>query len=193
MPLHDYIKDVYESVNDPAYIVRFIDYLVSLNYTNPTFTVKNNTAIPLVMGVLENVKTKERYASFADFYSKVTGLSVDTKEFEFLRGITVTPAYSLWRVLCRFKEQDILGFYDTKYRTHLLYSDILSRVKQFTNIEGNSQINLVWGENKLILSPYMLTCKENSDVAIQFLEAYEDSVLSGVYYDDDGIRYLIVV
>ncbi len=184
MPLHDYIREVYETVEDPAYVIRFINYLVELNYPNPTFSIDNNTVVPLVMGVLENVSTKERYVSFADFYSKVTGLSVDIRETDFLRAINVTPTYSLWRVLCRYKEKDVLGFYDIKYRTFLMYKNIVTKVSQCEK--------LYWGNYEFQLNPTKLVCDTHPHMVHEFLEAYEDSRLYGVYYGDDSVRYLII-
>jgi hypothetical protein len=192
MPLHDYIREIYEGVDDPAYVIRFIDYLVSQNYINPKFTIKDTTVVPTTVGLLENIKTKETYTSFADFYGKVTGQSVDRRELDFLRGINVTPTYSLWRVLCRYKENDILKFVDFKYRVTLFYMDILYRISRYKKVENENQITLSWREVSFTLSPYTVDCKENKDMSIQFLEAYEDSNLFGVYYNDNDVKYLVI-
>jgi hypothetical protein len=191
MPLHEYIKEIYEGVEDSAYVVRFIDYLIKIHYKNPVYTIKNDSAVALVMGVLENVKTKERYASFEEFYSKATGNSVHERNLTIFRYIYVTAAYNMWRVICRTLELNILKFYDFHYRSYLLYQSVIQKLKHLSpSLQG--KIKLSWNDNLLYLTPDRLSNKASCKIVHKFLEDFEDSVLHGVYYCDNDIRYLII-
>lgn len=191
MPLHDYIKQVYKEVGDSSYTIRFLDYLVSSTNRRTTFTVNGYTAEPLISGVLQDVKTKERYYSLAQFYNKATMANVGESDTNVFKRINVTPGYSLWRIVCNINEKTILGFFDQKYRSFLMYRDIRQRIKYYTSIDTNKEIQLFWNSNEFVVSHTQTKCEENPNMIYSLLEAYEDGCIEGLYYCREDGRYLI--
>ena len=114
MPLHDYIKKIYETSKDSAYIVRFLDYLILKRYKRTTFIVNDVTVEPLITGVLENVITKEKYKSLAQFYNAVTGAKVKENDICLLAKINVTQDYHIMRIVCNIDEDTIIDFVDQR-------------------------------------------------------------------------------
>lgn len=191
MPLHDYIKQIYKEVGDSSYTIRFLDYLVSSTNRRSTFTVNGYTAEPLISGVLQDVKTKERYYSLAQFYNKATMANVGESDTNVFKKISVTPTYTLWRIVCNINEKTILGFFDQKYRSFLMYRDIRQRIKYYTSIETNKEISLFWNDNEFVVSHTQTKCKENPNMIYSLFEAYEDGCIEGLYYCGEEGRYLI--
>jgi hypothetical protein len=191
MPLHDYIKQIYKEVNDPQYIVRFLDYLISRTNRRTQFTVKGQTAEPLISGVIEDIKTKERFYSLAQFYNKVTGTNVGESDTTVFKNIYVTSNYSVWRILCNMKESDILEFFDQKYRSFLLYRDVRRRIKFYHSISTNDAIILRWGDEEIVAEHTKLSCKSNPMCIYNLLESYEEGFIEGLYYCTSDSQYLI--
>jgi hypothetical protein len=191
MPLHDYTKQIYEDAADSAYIIRFLDYLIGRRYRRTTFTVNGIVAEPLITGVLENTKTKERYYSIAQFYTAVTGLKVNETDISLLSKITITPEYSVMRVICNMPEEYILEFFDQRYRIFLMYRDVRKRIKHYTAIDTNSEITLRWNDCEYTISHTRLENKEGPQKIYNLLEAYEDGFISGLYYCEENYQHLI--
>lgn len=191
MPLHDYITQIYKEIADSSYIIRFIDYLLNNTNRRVTFIVNNYTAEPLISGILQNVKTKERYYSLAQFYNKATLGNVGETDTHIFKNINTTGGHTLWRILCNIDEKTILGFFDQKYRSFLMYRNIRQRIKHYTAIDTNKEINLDWNENKFILTHTQIKCEYNPNIIYSFIEAYEDGSIKNVYYCTDNNRYLI--
>ena len=62
MLVSELIERIYKEVPDSSYIIRFLDYLVYSSNIRVTFIIKEYSAEPLISGILQNVKTKERYS-----------------------------------------------------------------------------------------------------------------------------------
>lgn len=191
MPLHDYITQIYKETGDSSYIIRFIDYLVSSTNRRVTFTTNGYTAEPLISGILQNIKTKERYYSLAQFYNKATLGNVSETDTNIFKKINVTSGYTLWRILCNIQEKTILGFFDQKYRSFLMYRDIRQRIKYYTSIDTNKDIKLDWNENKFVVTHTQIRCEDNPNMIYSLLEAYEDGYITNLYYCSDNSSYLI--
>lgn len=191
MPLHDYIKQIYKDVNDPSYIIRFIDYLVGTTNRRSTFTVKNSSVEPLISGVLEDIKTKERFYSLAQFYNKTTGANVGESDTTIFKLIYVTKSYTLWRILCNIDEKIILGFFDQKYRSFLMYRDVRQRIKYYTSIDTNDKVNLRWDDDEFTVSHTKLECPKRPHMIYELFKAYEDGFVNGLYYCTNDSQYLI--
>jgi hypothetical protein len=191
MPLHDYIKQIYQEVPDSAYIIRFLDYLISKRFKFCTFSVNGYKAIALITGILEDNQTKQHYHSIEEFYSKATGTTCQKNDITILKKIYVIPNYSVWRIICSAKENEILGFFDQKYRSFLLYRDVRKRVKSYTNIITNDKIVLIWNNSKFDICHTSIICHDDSKKAYEFLETYEDGGIEGLYYCTDNSQYLI--
>jgi hypothetical protein len=193
MPLHDYIKQIYEDTVDSAYIIRFLDYLIQKRYRRTTFVVNDVIAIPLITGILENVKTKERYYSLAEFYLNVTGQKINETDISLLTKINITMEYSVMRIICNNTEDDILGFFDQKYRTFLMYRDVKKRIMQYTSINIHGHIDLFWNDNEYNLNHIVLISKNNFNTykCYELLETYEDGPIQGLYYCGKEGRHLI--
>jgi len=193
MPLHDYTKKIYESVTDSAYIIRFLDYLIGKHFRRTTFTIKGIVAEPLITGVLENVKTKERYNSLAEFHNTVTGSSIKDNDISLLAKINITKECSVMRIICNIKEDYILDFFDQKYRTFLMYRDIRKRIRQYTSNDMSSEVKLFWDGTEYDLSHTKIACNDTSNPysCYKLLEVYEDGIVEGLYYCGENSRYLI--
>ncbi len=193
MPLHDYIKQIYEEVEDRTYIVRFIDYVLNRRFKRMEFIVWGQVVEPLITGVLENKKTQQRYNSLAEFYSDVTKREVDERDVSVLKMINITANYSIWRIICSVKEHDILGFFDQKYRAFLMYRDVRARIKTWTSISTNEEVSLWWNGNEYRLRHTTLGSDdvENPYRVYDLFEAYENGGISGLYYNTTDNRYLI--
>lgn len=191
MPLHDYIKQIYKEADDSSYIIRFIDYLVSSTNRRTIFTVNGYTAEPLISGVLQDIKTKQRYYSLAQFYNKATMANIGESDINVFKNIIVTSRYTLWRIVCSINENTILGFFDQKYRSFLMYRDIRQRIKYYTSIDTNKEIKLFWNESEFIVSHILTKCEENPNMIYSLLEAYEDGCIEGLYYCTEDSQYLI--
>jgi hypothetical protein len=193
MPLHDYIKQIYEDVRDPSYIIRFLDYIIQRYYKRTTFVINDQVAEPLITGVLQNTRTKEHYYSLAQFYKQVTGTKVSETDINLLAKINVTREYSVMRIICKIKEDDILGFFDQKYRTFLMYRDVKKRVMHYTSINTHGHIDLFWNDTLYDLNHTALVTKNESNInkCYELLEAYEDGFIKGLYYCGNDGRHLI--
>jgi len=193
MPLHNYTKNIYESVTDSAYIIRFLDYLIGKHFKRTTFTVNGIIAEPLITGVLENVKTKERYHSLAEFYNTVTRSTIKDNDISLLTKINITKDCSVMRIICNVKEDYILDFFDQKYRTFLIYRDIRKRIRQYTSNDMSSEVKLFWDGTEYDLSRTKIACNDTSNPysCYKLLEAYEDGVIEGLYYCEENEKYLI--
>jgi hypothetical protein len=193
MPLHDYTKHIYESATDSAYIIRFLDYLIGRHFKRTTFTVNGVTAEPLITGVLENVKTKERYHSLAEFYTTVTKSTIKDNDVSLLAKINITKECSVMRIICNVKEDYILEFFDQKYRAFLMYRNIRKRIRQYTSNDMSSEVKLFWDGNEYYLSHTKIECDDTTNPysCYKLLEAYEDGCIEGLYYCGKNARYLI--
>ena len=191
MPLHDYITQVYKEVNDPSYIIRFIDYLVSTTNRRVVFTVNERTVSPLITGVLEDTVTKKRFFSLAQFYNDTNGSNIGETDTLILKRINVTKGYSLWRILCNIPQKVILGFFDQKYRTFLFYRDIRRRIKFYHSISTNDAVKLQWNDDEFVVDHTKLECKSVPFKIYDILEAYEDEHIEDLYYCKDNSQYLI--
>ena len=193
MPLHDYTKKIYESAADSAYVTRFLDYLIGKRYRRITFTVNDQIAEPLITGVLENVKTKERYNSLAQFYNTTTGSKYKENDISLLAKINITKEYTVMRIICNMPEDYILGFFDQKYRSFLMYRDIRKRIKHYTSIDVNDEVKLFWNGAEYDVNHTSITCSDTTNPysCYKLLEAYENRFIEGLYYCDKNGRQLI--
>jgi hypothetical protein len=191
MPLHDYIKQIYKEVGDSSYFIRFIDYLVSNSNRRVTFIVNGYTAEPLISGILQNIKTKQRYYSFAQFYNKATLENICETDTNIFKRINITTSLTLWQFLCNTDEKTILGFFDQKYRSFLFYRNIRQRIKYYTSMDTNKEINLVWNENKFAITHTQIKCEYNPNIIYSLLESYEAGLITNLYYCFNNTSYLI--
>jgi hypothetical protein len=191
MPLHEYITRVYTEVDDPLYIIRFIDYLVSTTRKNYSFTVNNRTVKPLITGVLEDMKTKDRFNSLAQFYNSVNGSNISESDTIILKRIYVSKENTLSRVLCSISEKTILGFFDQKYRSFLMYRNVRRSIKYYTSISTNDTIHLRWNDEEFIVDYTKLECKKNPLKIYDLLEACENGKITDLYYCKGKSQYLI--
>lgn len=191
MPLHDYIKTIYEDMIDTNYVTRFLSYLINIRYNRVTFSVNGITSEPLITGVLEESKTKRRFNSIAEFYTYASGVKVKQTDLSVLSKVFVTREYSVMRIICNAKEADILNFFDQKYRAFLMYRDVRKRIKLYADISTNNSVNLIWDSNEFELSHGRIICKDNPKKEYKLLEAYESSFIEGLYFCQGGSQYLI--
>ena len=98
--------------------------------------------------------------------------------------INITSNYSIWRFVCSISEEEILEFFDQKYRSFLMYRDVRKRIKFYASIDTNSEIHLFWNDKEYVLNHTRLECKDKSNPYIQyeFMEAYEEGFIKELYY-----------
>jgi hypothetical protein len=196
MPLHEYIKQIYKETIDPLYIIRFIDYLVTSTNRHVIFMVNTCSVIPLITGVLEDIKTKEHFYSLAQFYNKSINNTVDNNvdnnvsetDISIFKNIYVTKTYSLWRIICSINEITILKFFDQKYRSFLLYRNIKQRINYPTS---NNILTLLWNNDTFLLSKTMLYCHKYPYKIYELFDMCEDGCIKDLYYCKNNTKYLI--
>jgi hypothetical protein len=181
MPLSPILTKIFQEVKDPSYIIRLLDYLVNTRYDRTEFIIDGNKAVPLITGMLRNTKTNQHYYSLAQFYNSVTNNDVKENNFEMLNLIHVTRKYSLLRILCSLTEDIILGFFDQKYRSFILYRSVGKMIQELdhTYIEGTIYVS--WNEYDYELHPNKIICEKNKKV-FELLQAFEGGKLSDLYY-----------
>jgi hypothetical protein len=182
MPLHAYIRQIYQEINDTAYVVRFIDFIIGRYGMRTEFSIGSNKAIPLITGVLKNVKTKEQYSSLSDFYNQATGETSSPTDINILKSINVTQAYSVWRIICNTKEKDILDFFDQKYRAFLMYREVRRYIRRYSNIDDIKEIDLVWNNISYTLNYTSIECSDGLQQSLELLKEYEDKTINGLFY-----------
>jgi hypothetical protein len=155
------------------------------------FSVNESTVVPLITGVLEDIKTKKRFYSLAQFYNSTNGSNIGETDTLILKRINVTNGFTLWRILCNIPERVILGFFDQKYRSFLFYRDIRRRIKFYHSISTNDVINLRWNDEEFVVDHTKLECKSVPFKIYDILEAYEDGHIEDLYYCKDNSQYLI--
>jgi hypothetical protein len=184
MPINSTITQIFKEVKDSSYIVRLLDYIVNTKYDRTEFTVGTNKAIPLITGVLKNTKTNQHYYSLAQFYNSVSDNHATENDLEMLKNIYVTKKYTLWRVLCNITDECVLGFFDQKYRSFLLYRRVGKIIKESDLTYSDGIIPICWNEQEYELYPNRVVCKYTQDNTkiFELLEAYEGDKLSELNY-----------
>lgn len=191
MPLHRYIKEIYEDLSDPQYIVRFLYYLISKRYKRYVFTVNEISVAPLITGILEDIKTKQKYYSLAEFYISASGKKINESDVNILSNIFITKEYTIMRIICNSTEDDILGFFDQNYRAFLMYRDIKKRISHYALMNINREAKLLWNGNEFEINYTKLTCKQQPALIYTLLETYEDGFIEGLYFCKDDTKFLI--
>ncbi len=181
MPLSPILTKIFQEVKDPSYIIRLLDYLVNTRYDRTEFIIGSHKAVPLITGVLRNTKTNKHYYSLAQFYNSVTDNDVKENDFEILNSIYLTKKYSLLRILCNLKEDTILGFFDQKYRSFLLYRSVGKMIQESGLTYPEGTITISWKDQEYELHPNRVICEKNKKV-FELLQAFEGRKLEGLYY-----------
>ncbi len=181
MPLSPILTKIFQEVKDPSYIIRLLDYLVNSRYDRTEFIIGSQKAIPLITGVLRNTKTNEHYYSLSQFYNSVTSNDVKENDFEILNSIHVTKKYSLLRVICSMTDDVILGFFDQKFRSFLLYRSIGKMIQELGLTYPEGTISVSWKDQEYELHPNRVICEKNKKV-FELLQAFEGRKLEGLYY-----------
>lgn len=194
MPLHEIIKRIYQEVDDSLYIIRFLNYLINTQYTKKvSFTANNITVNPLITGLLVENKTKKSFRSIVEFYNYATGSKLNKVDINILSKIYLKYECSIMRIICNVKENDILNFFDQKYRSFLMYRDVKKNIKNLVLNENNDSLKLIWNDTNFKLICNNLICNENPLLAYKLLEEYEDKTISALYYCDNEMKYLISI
>ena len=77
MPLHEYIKRIYQEVEDSLYIIRFLNYLINTRYKRVSFTVNGIMVQPLITGTLIKLKIKNYLKVKKKFLIKRNGKKME--------------------------------------------------------------------------------------------------------------------
>jgi hypothetical protein len=156
-----------------------------------TFIIKEYSAEPLISGILQNVKTKERYSSLAEFYNKASLENIAKTDTSIFKKIHLKSGNTLWNLISNTQEKTVLNFFDQKYRSFLMFRDIRLRIKMFKTVDISKEINLFWNEHNFISTRSETICDENPNMIYSLLEQYEDKIITGLYYCSGKDRYLI--
>ncbi len=184
MTISPILTQIYQEVKDPSYIIRLLDYLVNNRYDRTEFIIGTIKAVPLISGVLKCSKTNQYYYSLAQFYNNVSGNNADENDLEIFKNIYVTKKYSLWRVLCNITDDMILGFFDQKLRSFLLYRTIGKLINESDLTYSEGIIPVCWNDQEYELYPNKIDCKytQNNKNIFELLQAFESESLSECYY-----------
>lgn len=176
MPFHEYVKQIYQEVNDQLYIIRFLTYLINTRHKKVLFTVNGITVEPLINGILEDKKSKKQFYSIVEFYNYAYDTNFRKSDINILSKVFVIPEYSIMRIICNVTESYILNFFDQKYRAFLMYRNIQEHLK---NNLLNS-IGLHWNNYDFVLNSTELLCQD-ATVALNLLELFEDGEIKDLY------------
>ena len=191
MLVSELIERIYKEVPDSSYIIRFLDYLVYSSNIRVTFIIKEYSAEPLISGILQNVKTKERYSSLAEFYNKASLENIAKTDTSIFKKIHLKSGNTLWNLISNTQEKTVLNFFDQKYRSFLTFRNIRQRIKLFKTIDISKEINLFWNEHTFISTRSQTICDKNPNMIYSLLQQYEDKSITGLYYCCGKDRYLI--
>lgn len=184
MPLQDAIRKMYVDCKDTLYFNRFLDYLITKRFKKTNLNLFNTTATILVTGELVEKKTGNHYNSLAELYEAVSGKRIKPTDLEIFKLIWFNREYSLWRILCATTENDVVNFFDTKYRCHLMYHDVLEKMGQTE--DAMPYINLNWNDVDYKLSEYAISpYSENPLMVYELLFAFENGEMREFYHYDD--------
>jgi hypothetical protein len=184
MPLHAFIKKMYEGSLDPLYFIRFLDYLIYKRVGPYCLTIDKTSVDIMITGVLVDTEKKREYFSLHTFYKDVTGKEVQFDDMTVLKEILVKPDYSIWRLICMVKEQEIIEFFDQKYGIFLMFRDLRKKIKEKMKIDIVSKIVIHWNGKEFNIKKSTIATDDPHYVACvcNLLENYHSGKICGLYY-----------
>ncbi len=164
---------LYKECEDTLYFIRFLDYVICSRYPRVKFSLKGVVAEPLMSGIIHETKSHKEHGSLAEFYCAVTGSDEDKRSDMVLKEICVTDGATLWSVLERVSETELLEFVDQKYRAFLMYKDLESRVA-LTSDKGYvpRRLLLKWESMRFYLSRSCIEDYKHTDIPVEPYEKF---------------------
>lgn len=189
MPLHKAIKQLYMDENNTLYFNRFLEYILTKRYKKMFLNVFDRSISFLVTGELVENNTGKTYNSLNELYESVSGTVDKYNKIEILKRLYIFKNYSIWRILCGVGESDIIEFFDIKYRSYLMYHDLVRR----TNSSESTHIHLFFYNARCDLTIDGLTSsKLNTYKLWHLLYAYETGKGPVIQYSINGGAYVAV-
>lgn len=189
MPLHNAIKQLYMDENYTLYFNRFLEYILTKRYKKIFLYAFDRSISFLVTGELVENNTGNIYTSLTELYETVSGTVDKYDKIEILKRLYIFKNCSVWRILCSLSESDIIEFFDIKYRSYLMYHDLVRR----TNSSESSHIHLFFYNTRCDLTIDGLTSSELNIYKLwHLLYAYETGKGPVIQYSINGGAYVAV-
>jgi hypothetical protein len=176
------ILKLFEECKDAAYLVRFLDYIMSSRYPRVKFSLNGLVAEPLISGSIRITQTNKEVSSLGEFYEVATNNTKVEDLERVLKNVCGTDGDTLWMILGRVNEDEIVNFVDQKYRAFLVYKDLEGRIAPTTNSGYVPKRLLIkWESMRFYISRSGIEDYLHTDVIVgpiekfRFLSAYEAS------------------
>ena len=175
------ILKLFEECEDALYLIRFLDYVICSRYPRVKFHLNGIVAEPLMSGALRSIKMNKEFGSLSEFYEVVTGCKKAPTAEQLLKSIKGTDGATLWSVLERVNEAEIVNFVDQKYRSFLVYKDLEERIAP-TNDRGYvpKRLLIKWESTRFYITRSGIEDYHHTEMPIdplekfRFLSAYEE-------------------
>jgi hypothetical protein len=182
---------IFKEINDPLYFTRFIDYIVTKKFNEPSYLdIKSKQCKILISGFLEDIHTEKKYTSLTDFYNKVTGLSINIYDESLFHHIYLKNKSTLHSLISSLTDNDLMEFTDERYRIFTMIRDLRDRIKHYTGFicttYKNKYVLLIWNNVKYLINiyeikEYLSGCKTENCIAL--LKTYESGLITNLYYN----------
>ncbi len=175
------ILKLYKECDDELYFNRFIDYVISSRYPRVKLSINGIVAEPMISGVIRVSETRKEYDSLDAFYQSTGGKRDCRRSDRVLREVCVTDGATLWSVLEKVDEAELLNFVDQKYRAFLVYKDLETRIAPCAD-EGYvpRRLQIKWNSMRFYLTRSSIEDYTHTDMCAgpydkyKFLSAYEE-------------------
>jgi hypothetical protein len=175
------ILKLYKECDDELYFIRFLDYVISSRYPRVKFILNGVVAEPMISGAIRVNETRKEYYSIDEFYQSAGEKRDCIRGDRVLRELCVTDGATLWSVLEKVDEAELLNFVDQKYRAFLVYKDLESRIAPCSD-DGYMprRVLIKWESVRFYLTRSSIEDYTHTDIPIgpyekfRFLSAYEE-------------------
>lgn len=191
--MNSLILKLFEECDDSLYLVRFLNYIIGSQYPRVKFSANGIVAEPLISGSIRIPRTNREFGSLNEFYEAATsGKKVDNSE-QLLKNMYGTDEETLWSILGKVTEDEIINFVDQKYRAFLVYKDLEKRIEP-TNDKGYvpKRLLIKWESMRFYISRSGIEDYLHTDVIVgplekfKFLSAYENGELGENFWFYNG-------
>lgn len=174
------ILKLFEECEDAAYLIRFLDYIMSSRYPRVKFSINDIVAEPLISGSIRIIQTNREVDSLGEFYEVAnSGKKAESCE-QLLKSVRGTDESNIWSVLKKVNEDEIINFVDQKYRAFMVYKDLERRIAP-TNDKGYVPRRLLikWESMRFYISRSGIEDYLHTETLVEplekfrFLSAYE--------------------
>jgi hypothetical protein len=183
------ILKLFEECTDALYLVRFLDYVICSRYPRVKFSINGIVVEPLMSGTIRNIKTNREFGSLNAYYESSNDSKKASSAEQLLKGIKGTDGVSLWSILEKVSEAEIINFVDQKYRAFLVYKDLEKRILPTNDrYYVPKKLLIKWESMQFYISRSGIEDYLHSDIPadplekFKFLSAYESGITDNLWF-----------